>query len=179
VIDYHMSIGMENDGYATIKVIGIGGGGCNAVNRMIESSVQGIEFISINTDNQALQRTKSTNRVQIGEKITKGLGAGADPAIGEKAAEESREEIAQLIRGTDMLFITAGMGGGTGTGGTGTDWALMLGMGFLGGFTTFSTASVEVVRLGKESPLRALLVCVGMAVGCVAAAWLGWTVTRG
>src|SRR5450756_194764 len=75
VIDYHMSFGMENDGYATIKVIGIGGGGCNAVNRMIESSVQGIEFISINTDKQALQRTKSTNKVQIGEKITKGLGA--------------------------------------------------------------------------------------------------------
>jgi cell division protein FtsZ len=117
VIDYHMSFGMENDGYATIKVIGIGGGGCNAVDRMIESSVQGIEFISINTDNQALQRTKSTNRVQIGEKITKGLGAGASPEVGEKAAEESREEIAQLIRGTDMLFITAGMGGGTGTGG--------------------------------------------------------------
>ena len=117
MIDYHMSFGMENDGYATIKVIGIGGGGCNAVDRMIESSVQGIEFISINTDNQALQRTKSTNRIQIGEKITKGLGAGANPEVGEKAVEESREEIAQLIRGTDMLFITAGMGGGTGTGG--------------------------------------------------------------
>ena len=117
MIDYHMSFGMENDGFATIKVIGIGGGGCNAVDRMIESSVQGIEFISINTDNQALQRTKSSNRIQIGEKITKGLGAGASPEIGEKAADESREEIAQLIRGTDMLFITAGMGGGTGTGG--------------------------------------------------------------
>lgn len=117
MIDYHMSFGMENDGFATIKVIGIGGGGCNAVDRMIESSVQGIEFISINTDNQALQRTKSTNRIQIGEKITRGLGAGASPEIGEKAADESREEVASLIRGTDMLFITAGMGGGTGTGG--------------------------------------------------------------
>ncbi|MBP7402447.1 MAG: cell division protein FtsZ [Clostridia bacterium] len=112
-----MSFGMENEGFATIKVIGIGGGGCNAVDRMIETSVQGIEFISINTDNQALQRTKSSNRIQIGEKITRGLGAGANPEIGEKAADESREEIAQLIRGTDMLFITAGMGGGTGTGG--------------------------------------------------------------
>ncbi len=108
---------MENDAFATIKVIGIGGGGCNAVDRMIEGSVQGIEFISINTDNQALQRTKSSNRIQIGEKITRGLGAGANPEVGEKAADESREEIATLIRGTDMLFITAGMGGGTGTGG--------------------------------------------------------------
>ncbi len=109
--------GMDNDHFATIKVIGIGGGGCNAVNRMIESSVKGIEFITINTDNQALQRTKSTNKLQIGEKITKGLGAGANPEIGEKAAGESKDEIGKLISGTDMLFITAGMGGGTGTGG--------------------------------------------------------------
>jgi len=109
--------GMDNDHFATIKVIGIGGGGCNAVNRMIESNVKGIEFITINTDNQALQRTKSTNKLQIGEKITKGLGAGANPEIGEKAAGESKDEISKLISGTDMLFITAGMGGGTGTGG--------------------------------------------------------------
>jgi len=109
--------GMDNDHFATIKVIGIGGGGCNAVNRMIESNVKGIEFITINTDNQALQRTKSTNKLQIGEKITKGLGAGANPEIGEKAAGESKDEIGKLISGTDMLFITAGMGGGTGTGG--------------------------------------------------------------
>ncbi len=115
--DYKMGFSMENDHFATIKVIGIGGGGCNAVDRMIDSDVQGIEFITVNTDNQALLRTKANNRIQIGEKITRGLGAGANPEIGAKAADESKEEIAQLIRGTDMLFITAGMGGGTGTGG--------------------------------------------------------------
>jgi len=115
--DYKMGFSMENDHYATIKVIGIGGGGCNAVDRMIDGEIQGIEFITVNTDNQALMRTKANNRIQIGEKITRGLGAGANPEIGEKAAQESKEEIAQLIRGTDMLFITAGMGGGTGTGG--------------------------------------------------------------
>lgn len=112
-----MGFSMENDHYATIKVIGIGGGGCNAVDRMIDGAIQGIEFITVNTDNQALLRTKANNRIQIGEKITRGLGAGANPEIGEKAANESKDEIAQLIRGTDMLFITAGMGGGTGTGG--------------------------------------------------------------
>lgn len=116
--DYNLTeIGMDNDHFATIKVIGIGGGGCNAVNRMIENNVKGIEFITINTDNQSLQRTKATNKLQIGEKITKGLGAGADPDIGEKAAIEAEEEIIKLVEQTDMLFITAGMGGGTGTGG--------------------------------------------------------------
>lgn len=117
MVDYKMGFGMDNDHFATIKVIGIGGGGCNAVDRMIEGAVQGIEFITVNTDNQALLRTKASNRVQIGEKITRGLGAGANPEIGEKAANESKDEISQLISGTDMLFITAGMGGGTGTGG--------------------------------------------------------------
>jgi cell division protein FtsZ len=112
-----MGFGMDNDHFATIKVIGIGGGGCNAVDRMIDGQIQGIEFITVNTDNQALMRTKANNRIQIGEKITRGLGAGANPEIGEKAASESRDDIGQLIRGTDMLFITAGMGGGTGTGG--------------------------------------------------------------
>ncbi len=115
--EYNMGFGMENDHFATIKVIGIGGGGCNAVDRMIEGDIQGIEFITVNTDNQALMRTNANNRIQIGEKITRGLGAGANPEIGEKAAQESKDEISQLIRGTDMLFITAGMGGGTGTGG--------------------------------------------------------------
>ncbi len=115
--DMRMGFLVENEPYATIKVIGIGGGGCNAVDRMISGSIQGIEFISINTDKQALSRTKAPNRIQIGEKITRGLGAGANPDIGERAADESRDEIGSLIRGTDMLFITAGMGGGTGTGG--------------------------------------------------------------
>lgn len=102
---------------AVIRVVGVGGGGCNAVNRMIETGVKGIDFIAINTDNQALERSKATTRIRIGEKLTKGLGAGADPDVGSKAATESRDEISGLIRGTDMLFITAGMGGGTGTGG--------------------------------------------------------------
>lgn len=107
---------LDEDHFATIKVIGCGGGGCNAVDRMIDSGVQGIDFISINSDNQALARTKSAIKVQIGEKVTRGLGCGADPSIGEKAAEESKDEIAEVISNTDMLFITAGMGGGTGTG---------------------------------------------------------------
>ena len=112
-----MNFGMDSDPFATIKVIGIGGGGCNAVDRMIDGDVKGIEFITINTDNQALQRTRASARIQIGEKLTRGLGAGANPEIGERAASESKDEIAQAIRATDMLFITAGMGGGTGTGG--------------------------------------------------------------
>ena len=107
---------LDEDHFATIKVIGCGGGGCNAVDRMIDSGVQGIEFISVNSDNQALARTKSSVKIQIGEKVTRGLGCGADPSIGEKAAEESKDEIAEAISNTDMLFITAGMGGGTGTG---------------------------------------------------------------
>ncbi len=114
--DYRLGFSMEEEPFATIKVVGIGGGGCNAVDRMIDSAVQGIDFISINSDHQALSRSKAPTRIQIGEKITRGLGCGADPSIGEKAAEESKDEIAQAIRGTDMLFITAGMGGGTGTG---------------------------------------------------------------
>ena len=114
--DFKLGYSMDDEPFAAIKVIGVGGGGCNAVDRMIESSVQGIDFISINTDHQALSRSKAQNTIQIGEKITRGLGCGADPTVGEKAAEESKDEIAQAIRGTDMLFITAGMGGGTGTG---------------------------------------------------------------
>ncbi len=116
MIDYQMGFGMDEEHFATIKVIGVGGGGGNAVDRMIESAVQGIEFIVVNTDNQILQRSKAQLRIQIGEKVTRGLGAGANPEIGQKAAEESAEEIEQAIEGTDMLFITAGMGGGTGTG---------------------------------------------------------------
>ncbi len=107
---------LDEEHFATIKVIGVGGGGCNAVDRMLESGVQGIDFISVNSDNQALARSKAPVRIQIGEKVTRGLGCGADPSIGEKAAEESKDEIAEAIANTDMLFITAGMGGGTGTG---------------------------------------------------------------
>ncbi len=104
------------DGTATIKVIGVGGAGNNAINRMIESGIKGVEFIAVNTDNQALQRSKASTRIQIGEKLTRGLGAGANPDIGAQAAEESKSEVAEALRGADMVFVTAGMGGGTGTG---------------------------------------------------------------
>ena len=99
-----------------LKVVGIGGGGGNAVNRMIENDVKGVDFIVINTDAQVLRLAKADTRLQIGKQLTKGLGAGADPEIGEKAALESEEEIREILRGSDMVFITAGMGGGTGTG---------------------------------------------------------------
>ncbi len=101
---------------AVIKVIGVGGGGCNAVNSMIDSNVNSAEFIAVNTDNQALLLSKADNRLQIGAMLTKGLGAGSNPDVGEAAAEESKAEIAQILEGTDLLFIAAGMGGGTGTG---------------------------------------------------------------
>lgn len=114
--DYNFDIGMRDDLYARIRVVGVGGGGCNAVNRMIDGGVQGIEFIAVNTDHQALLNSKASEAIQIGEKVTRGLGAGAIPEIGQKSAEENIEEISKAIEGTDMLFITAGMGGGTGTG---------------------------------------------------------------
>ena len=101
---------------ATLKVIGVGGGGNNAVNRMIDHGMNNVEFISINTDGQALNLSKASSKIQIGEKLTRGLGAGANPEIGKKAAEESREQIEDAIQGADMVFVTAGMGGGTGTG---------------------------------------------------------------
>ncbi len=101
---------------AQIKVIGVGGGGSNAVNRMIEAGIQGVEFLAVNTDAQALQSSLATNKMQIGEKLTRGLGAGANPEVGKKAAEESKEDIMNLLKGADMVFVTAGMGGGTGTG---------------------------------------------------------------
>ena len=106
----------ENTNPAQIKVIGVGGGGNNAVNRMIEAELKCVEFIAVNTDKQDLTLSAASQKIQIGEKITKGLGAGAVPEIGRKAAEESRDEIAQAIKGADMVFVTAGMGGGTGTG---------------------------------------------------------------
>ena len=104
------------DQLATIKVIGVGGGGSNAVNRMINLGLQGVEFIAVNTDAQALLKSLAPKRMQIGEKLTRGLGAGAQPEIGQKAAEESRDDILEALRGADMVFVTAGMGGGTGTG---------------------------------------------------------------
>ncbi len=104
------------DGTATIKVIGVGGAGNNAVNRMIDMGIKGVEFIAVNTDRQALQTSKANTKIQIGEKITRGLGAGANPDIGAQSAEESKSEIAEILRGADMVFVTSGMGGGTGTG---------------------------------------------------------------
>ncbi|MEO1592951.1 MAG: cell division protein FtsZ [Cyanobacteria bacterium J06632_22] len=101
---------------ARIKVIGVGGGGCNAVNRMIDSGLSGIEFWALNTDAQALTHSATQNQLQIGGKLTRGLGAGGNPAIGQKAAEESRDEISACLEGADLVFITTGMGGGTGTG---------------------------------------------------------------
>ncbi|MDO5303723.1 MAG: cell division protein FtsZ [Clostridia bacterium] len=101
---------------AVIKVIGVGGGGCNAVNRMMEAGLKGVQFIAVNTDKQALNRCKAETKVQIGEKLTRGLGAGGNPEVGQRSAEETLEEIQALLEGADMTFITAGMGGGTGTG---------------------------------------------------------------
>ncbi len=105
-----------SESFARIKVIGVGGGGCNAVNRMIEEGLQGIEFITVNTDGQALLQSKAQKRVRIGDKVTRGLGAGGNPEIGEKSAEESAEELYEVLKGSDMVFVTAGLGGGTGTG---------------------------------------------------------------
>ena len=108
--------GIVPSSIARIKVIGVGGGGCNAVNRMVASGLAGVEFWSVNTDAQVLSHAASPNTLQIGQKLTRGLGAGGNPAIGQKAAEESRDEIAAALEGSDLVFITAGMGGGTGTG---------------------------------------------------------------
>lgn len=107
---------IDMDSFARIKVIGVGGGGNNAVNRMIAAGLRGVEFIAVNTDKQALFLSQANTKIQIGDKLTKGLGAGANPEIGEKAANESRDEIAMAIKDADMVFVTAGMGGGTGTG---------------------------------------------------------------
>lgn len=106
----------ESEAAARIIVVGVGGGGNNAVNRMIDEQIAGVEFIAVNTDKQALQLCKAPTLMQIGEKLTKGLGAGAQPEVGEKAAEESSEEISAALKGADMVFVTCGMGGGTGTG---------------------------------------------------------------
>jgi len=104
------------ENFAQIKVVGVGGGGQNAVNRMIEEGIQGIEFIAVNTDAQVLMLSNAPQRLRIGEKLTKGLGSGGNPEIGQRAAEESREEIQEMVKGADMVFVTAGMGGGTGSG---------------------------------------------------------------
>lgn len=111
-----LNFDVELEGYAQIKVIGVGGGGNNAVNRMVDAQLKGVEFIAVNTDKQALYTSKAEYKIQIGEKLTRGLGAGANPEVGKRAAEESKDEIVKLLQGADMVFVTAGMGGGTGTG---------------------------------------------------------------
>jgi cell division protein FtsZ len=108
------------ESFARIKVVGVGGGGCNAVDRMIDEGLQGVDFLAINTDAQALMLSRASNRVRVGEKLTRGLGSGGDPEVGRKATEESAEELYTVLKGSDMVFITAGMGGGTGTGGAAT-----------------------------------------------------------
>ena len=110
------SLRPDLDGLPPIKVVGVGGGGCNAVNRMIQESIFGVDFIAVNTDAQALVLSEAPTKIRIGDKLTRGLGAGGDPSIGVRAADESREELREAVRGADMVFVTAGMGGGTGTG---------------------------------------------------------------
>ncbi len=119
------------DGAATIKVIGVGGAGNNAVNRMLDLGIKNVDFIAVNTDRQALQKSKAPTKIQIGEKITRGLGAGANPDIGAQSAEESKTEITEVLRGADMVFVTAGMGGGTGTGAAPTVAGIAKEMGIL------------------------------------------------
>ena len=111
-----LNFDVEMDNFAKIKVIGVGGGGNNAVNRMVEAQLKGVEFIAVNTDKQALYTSKAEHKIQVGEKLTRGLGAGANPEVGKKSAEESKDEIIKVLEGADMVFVTAGMGGGTGTG---------------------------------------------------------------
>lgn len=127
-IKFHLA--EENPG-AKIRVIGIGGGGGNAVNRMIESGIEGVEFIAINTDKQALNSNRAHLKIQIGQKLTKGLGSGGDPEVGRQAAEEDIERLAEILEGADMVFLTAGLGGGTGTGATPVIANLASGMGIL------------------------------------------------
>ena len=114
-----MAFGLETgpESVVNIKVIGVGGGGNNVVNRMVRSGTKGVEFVAVNTDKQALNVSSATYKIQIGEKLTHGQGAGSDPEVGRKSAEESRAQISKALEDTDMVFITAGMGGGTGTGG--------------------------------------------------------------
>ncbi len=111
-----MTIRTDSELLPDIKVIGVGGGGCNAVNRMVRARIPGVSFVACNSDAQALATSEATSRIRIGEKLTRGLGVGGDPTRGERAADESRDELVEMLRGTEMVFITAGMGGGTGTG---------------------------------------------------------------
>ena len=110
------NVGMQPENFAQIKVVGVGGGGSNAVNRMIAEGLRGVDFIAVNTDAQALLMSDAPQRIRIGDKLTRGLGAGGNPEVGAKAAEESSQELEEILQGADMVFVTCGMGGGTGTG---------------------------------------------------------------
>jgi len=151
-----ISLDMKINNGAVIKVIGVGGGGGNAVNNMIDAGVEGVEFIALNTDMQALERSKAEVRIQLGPKLTRGLGAGAQPDIGRKAAEESEAEIKDALAGADMVFITAGMGGGTGTGAAPVVAKLSKEMGAL-------TVGVVTRPFGFEGPKRSLFAAEGIA----------------
>ena len=152
MMDFNLDVGA----FAQIRVVGVGGAGNNAVDRMITSGLTGVEYIAVNTDKQALKVSKANKKVQIGEKITKGLGAGANPDIGKKAAEESRDEIAEQIRGSDMVFVTAGMGGGAGTGGASVVAEVAKDMGIL-------TVGVVTKPFMFEGRIRALNADKGIA----------------
>ncbi|MGE5499058.1 MAG: cell division protein FtsZ, partial [Syntrophothermus sp.] len=116
-MSFFATLDRENPMSAQLKVVGVGGGGCNAVESMIKRGLTGVEYIVVNTDSQVLIKNEAAHKIQIGTSLTRGLGAGADPNVGKKAAEEDREKITKMLEGSDMVFITAGMGGGTGTGG--------------------------------------------------------------
>ena len=143
----------DNDinNYASIIVVGVGGAGNNAVNRMIDSGLRGVKFVAVNTDKQALMRCNAETKIQIGEKLTKGLGAGSKPEIGKKSAEESQEEIKKVIEGADLLFVTCGMGGGTGTGATPVIAGIARSMGVL----TIGVVSKPFGFEGKKRMLNA------------------------
>ncbi len=111
------TLDQQNSMSAVLKVVGVGGGGCNAIDSMISRGLDGVEYVVVNTDAQVLDSSKASHKIQVGNMITRGLGAGADPNIGRKAVEEDREKLAEILSGSDMVFVTAGMGGGTGTGG--------------------------------------------------------------
>ncbi len=147
------SNGLDVESFAQIKVVGIGGGGGNAVNRMLEVGMQGVEFIAVNTDAQSLLLSKAPLRLRIGSKLTKGLGSGGDPDIGAKAAEESYDDLCELLKGSDMVFLTAGMGGGTGTGASPVISSIAREMGALAiGVVTrpFSFEGIQRARLAEE-----------------------------
>lgn len=126
-----LNLDIELEQFTNIKVMGIGGAGNNAVNRMVEAGLKGVEFIAVNTDAQALYMSKADKKIQLGEKLTKGLGAGANPDIGKRSAEESKKELEESVKGADMIFLTAGMGGGTGTGATPLIAEISKGLGIL------------------------------------------------